>query len=102
MRAVDSISQLTELVIRPGVIARPVTRSDAPAMHALLVNNRAHLDRWLRWSGPLRSEADVSGFIAMFRKKQHEGSGFHLGIRVDGALAGGVVCWRIDWQKPKR
>ncbi len=93
-----TIPELAELAIRPGVIARPLTLSDAPAMHALIVENRAHLDRWLRWSGPLLSEDDVSGFIAMFEDKQREGKGFHLGIWMDGAFAGGVVCWRTDWQ----
>lgn len=74
----------------------PFGLADAAAVHALIVGNRAHLDRWLRWSGPVRTLADVEAMIARFQTKLARGDGFHCGIRAGGALAGGVVCWYIN------
>ncbi|HET7469914.1 MAG TPA: GNAT family protein [Gemmatimonadales bacterium] len=81
-----------------GVTVRPLTQADGPAMHALLVASRAHLDRWLRWSSTLETPDDVATFIAGFEARLAARDGFHCGIRVDGALAGGVVCWYIHRQ----
>jgi ribosomal-protein-serine acetyltransferase len=78
------------------VIARPLTVSDAPAMHTLLSQNRTHLDMWLRWSGALQTLSDVERFIEMFEQKQAVRDGFHYGIWVADKLAGGVVCWYIN------
>ena len=78
------------------VAISPLERADAPAVHALVVANRAHLDRWLRWSGPIRTLADAEAMIIRFQAKLAAGDGFHCGIRSGGALAGGVVCWYIN------
>lgn len=77
------------------VAIAPLELADAAEVHALIVANRAHLDRWLRWSGPVRTLADVEAMIARFRTRLADGDGFHCGVRVGGALAGGVVCWYI-------
>jgi len=79
-----------------GVTLRPLTQADAPAMHAALVANRVHLDRWLRWSSSLKTADDVAAFIAGFEARLAAGDGFHCGIWIDRALAGGVVCWYIQ------
>jgi len=81
-----------------GVAVRPLAQADAPAMHALMAANRAHLDRWLRWSSPLGTPNDVAAFIAGFETRLAAGDGFHCGIWNDGNLAGGVVCWYIHRQ----
>lgn len=81
-----------------GIRLRPLTAADAPEMHALIQENRAHLDRWLRWSNAVKSLADVEALIAEFREKQAKGDGFHSGIRTEGHLAGGLVCWHIHPQ----
>ncbi len=81
-----------------GASARPLRRTDAPDVHALIVANRAHLDRWLRWSSAIVSLEDAQVLIASFEDKLAEGDGFHAGIWVDGALAGGVVCWYVHRQ----
>ena len=52
---------------RPGAVVRPLAAADVPAMHALLTANRAHLDRWLRWSSAVRTPADVAALIARFQ-----------------------------------
>jgi ribosomal-protein-serine acetyltransferase len=74
----------------------PLDARDAAEVHALVAANRAHLDRWLRWSASVRTLADVEAMIARFQRKLAAGDGFHCGIRVGGVLAGGVVCWYID------
>ena len=81
-----------------GVTVGPLAQTDVPAVQALLTANRAHLDRWLRWSSSLRTLADVAEFVRGFEAKLATGDGFHCGIRVDRALAGGVVCWYINRQ----
>jgi ribosomal-protein-serine acetyltransferase len=77
-------------------VMRPFEERDADAMLALIGENRAHLDEWLRWSSRVRSRDDALGRIRLFREKLAAGDGFHCGIWADGALAGGLVCHCID------
>lgn len=87
---------LREQPIAQDATVRPLEPEDAPAMHRLITANRAHLDRWLRWSSAVRTPLDVEALIARFQTRLAAGDGFHCGIRLDGALAGGVVCWYIN------
>lgn len=57
--------------------------------------NRAHLDRWLRWSSSLQSLADVTRFIDRFGAKLRQNDGFHNGIWSGSTLVGGVVTWYV-------
>lgn len=86
---------MTRLELAGGAHLRSLAASDAPEMFALLEANRAHLDRWLRWSPTLTSLEDVTRFIALFAAQEADGNGFHLGLFEGGALVGGVVCWSI-------
>ena len=86
---------MIELDAGGGARLRSLVASDAPAMFALLEADRAHFDRWLRWSPTLRSLDDVTRFIAAFTAQEAEGSGFHLGLFEGDTLVGGVVCWSI-------
>ena len=70
---------------------RELTAADAPLLFAAIERDRAHFDRWLRWTPELRSEADAAALIAELPPK----GGFHLGLFVDGDLEGGVICWKI-------
>lgn len=81
-----------------GATLRPLRAGDAAEMHALIAASREHLDRWLRWSSGIASRDDATAMIAMFEAKEAQGDGFLLGIFVDGALAGGLVCWYIHAQ----
>lgn len=69
--------------------------SDAPAMYALLEADRAHFDRWLRWSAGLRSADGVAAFLEGFAAQEARAEGFHLGIFEGDTLVGGVICWPI-------
>lgn len=79
-----------------GVTVRPLTKDDARAMHRLIVDNREHLDRWLRWSSSIQTQADVTALIAAFQEKLQQRDGMHSGIWAGTQLAGGVVCWYIN------
>ena len=74
--------------VRDGVLVRPLNYEDAAAMHELIVRNRDHLDRWLRWSSSLQTAEDVAALIDMFQAKNASGDGFHCLVLVDGQPAG--------------
>lgn len=75
---------------------RSLGAADAPAVLALIERNRAHLDKWLRWSAKVHTLADVEALIARFEAKVAAGDGFHWGIWHEEALAGGVICHYIN------
>ncbi|MGH7524914.1 MAG: GNAT family N-acetyltransferase [Gemmatimonadales bacterium] len=75
---------------------RPFQPDDAPALYRLISSSRNHLDRWLRWSNSIQSEADATATIARYVAKRSSGAGFHSGIWVQGHLAGGIVCRDLD------
>jgi ribosomal-protein-serine acetyltransferase len=79
-----------------GLLLRSLTSADAFAMHRVLTQNRAHLDRWLRWSARIRSLAETEAFIEEFARKEAAGDGFHCGLWSGSALIGGVVCWYLN------
>jgi ribosomal-protein-serine acetyltransferase len=49
-------------------------------------------------SAAIRTLDDASALIGAFVAKMAAGDGFHCGIRCEGELAGGVVCWYIQRQ----
>lgn len=83
------------LALDQTTVLRSFRAADAPAFHAVIAENRAHLDRWLRWSSGIQSVEDAERFLAEFTRKEAAGDGFHLGLWCDGVLAGGAVCWYI-------
>lgn len=78
------------------VVIRPLAAADAGEVLALITANRAHLDQWLRWSAAIRTRDDVTALITRFEAKLAARDGFHCGVRVQGALAGGLVCHYIN------
>jgi ribosomal-protein-serine acetyltransferase len=58
--------------------------------------DRATFDRWLRWSGTIRSQEDARDFIVRAADLEREGRGFHWGLWRDDVLLGGVPCWSVD------
>ena len=77
---------------------RPFEPDEAAAMFEAIQSSRDHLDRWLRWSNTIQSEADALATIALYVARRAAGTGFHSGIWVAGRLAGGVVCRDLDRQ----
>jgi ribosomal-protein-serine acetyltransferase len=70
--------------------------SDAGAVLALVDRNRAHLDKWLRWSARIKGPGDVDAMIGRQLAAAAEGNGFHWGIWWQDELAGGVICHWIN------
>lgn len=64
----------------PAPELRPLTTADAPALLTALTQSRAHLDRWLRWSGPLGSLGSVSAFLVDCEEKATQHLGAHWGF----------------------
>lgn len=87
---------MIEIALPPDTLLRALRADDAPGIHALIVANRRHLDRWLRWSSAIRTLDDVRELIESFEQKEAAGTGFHLGIHYRDEPAGGVICWNID------
>jgi ribosomal-protein-serine acetyltransferase len=77
---------------------RPFVAADTGAVYGLITANRAHLDQWLRWSSAVQTQEDVRTLIDQFQDRLRRGDGFHLGLWLDGLLAGGCVCWHINRQ----
>jgi ribosomal-protein-serine acetyltransferase len=85
-----------ELRCDPDTVLRSLTSVDAPALLAILERDRGMFDRWLRWSGAIRSTADAEQFLHAGSAREEAGLGFHWGIWRGGSLLGGVPCWSID------
>ena len=82
--------------IGEGAALRPMSADDAAAVLALVERNRAHLDKWLRWSARIKGRDDVDAMIERHRAAAAEGHGFHWGIWHQDELAGGVICHGIN------
>ena len=80
---------------------RPLALSDADAFLSLIADNRAHLDRWLRWSGRVQTLDDARVLIERFAHKLEAGDGFHAGLWLNGQLSGGIVCHGINRESRK-
>ena len=59
---------------------RLLDESNVEPMYALVIQNRAHLDPWLRWSARIQTPDDVRAYIAMYAAKYAANDGFHTGI----------------------
>lgn len=86
------------LTITTDVELRPFAPQDAPALIKLIMENREHLDSWMRWTARIQSQDDAAAFIARFVEKLAAGSGFHVGMWHKDQLVGGIACHDIDRQ----
>ena len=89
---------MESIAVPPDALLRPFARTDVSELHAVITENRQHLDQWLRWSSALQALPAVDAFVAQFQDKLARGDGFHLGLWLGGELAGGIVCWHIHRQ----
>ncbi len=80
---------------------RLIPADDAETLFALIEDNRDHLDVWMLWSSLIRSADDARAAVGAWAEKYAAGNGFHVGIYVDGQLAGGMACRFIDRQNHK-
>jgi ribosomal-protein-serine acetyltransferase len=84
-----------------GVELRLIEMHNTQVMFDLIEQNRGHLDQWLRWSGRIRTLEDARGLAQRFVDKFGANDGFHAGIWVEGALAGGLMCHYVNHESKK-
>lgn len=84
-------------IINSDLELRALEPAHADSMLALILRNRDHLDRWLRWSGRIHTQADVLNLIDRFAA----GDGFHAGLWYQSQFAGGIVCHYINRESNK-
>lgn len=78
------------------IMMLPFRDVDAEALINLITQNRHRLDRWMRWTAPVKTVDDARLLVRQFREKLAKREGFHVGLWVDGELAGGIACRGID------
>ncbi|MEZ4412352.1 MAG: GNAT family protein [Gemmatimonadales bacterium] len=87
---------MMELTCTPETRLRSLRPSDAATLLAAVDADRAMFDRWLRWSGTVRSHEAAREFIVRAADLEQEGRGFHWGLWRGTVLLGGIPCWSID------
>ena len=80
-----------------GIELRPATADDAPALYALIDQNRAHLAVWLAWATPEYSEAGVRSFLADRAVENVKRQALTTTIWAEGAMCGSIAIHQIDW-----
>lgn len=71
-----------------GTVIRTLTPDDAPALYALVDDNRSRLRPWMAWEPGTKSADDTRTFIE--RAVASEADAEAIGIWVDGDLAGTI------------
>jgi ribosomal-protein-serine acetyltransferase len=73
-------------------------RRHAAELLAVVDRNREHLRPWLFWAETMTSSEATLAFLDEALAQFASAAGAHLGIWVDGSLAGGIGCRPIDWR----
>jgi ribosomal-protein-serine acetyltransferase len=89
------------LQVQEGVILRPLAISDAPDFLALIQQDQANFNRWLRWTASIQTLADAEAYIDKASVQRGPDEGFHAGMWVDGRLAGGIACFPLNRRSHK-
>jgi ribosomal-protein-serine acetyltransferase len=69
----------------------------AEEVFAVVDANRSHLRRWLPWVDVTQSADDTRAFIRTSFAQYAERSSMAFGLRLRGAIAGGVGAHRFNW-----
>lgn len=92
------IDDFNSLVIRGArVVLRSVELGDVAGLFGLVSGSREHLERWLPWVEFVRTIDDERHIVEQWIYDMQMKSAIHLGITVDGNLAGLVSTHQIDW-----
>jgi ribosomal-protein-serine acetyltransferase len=84
--------------VAPGIELRLFERRHAAEMFALIDRNREHLRPWFFWAETTTSVEVLLEFLGQALDQYTRGDGAHLGIWVEGVLAGSIGCHTIDWR----
>ena len=89
---------LPSFYLGDGIKLRPVRRSDAEELFALINANRARLREWLPWVDLTRSIAIVHGFVNESLRLGQIGRALRYAIVIGDAIAGIISLEGIDRQ----
>jgi ribosomal-protein-serine acetyltransferase len=95
------VKLMQPIVINSELELHTLEPAHAEAMLALILNNREHLDSWLRWSGRIHTKQDVLDLIDRFAAKTAIGDGFHAGLWYQSQFVGGIVCHYMNRESNK-
>lgn len=84
-------------IVNAEIELRVLEPDHAETMLALILNNREHLDSWLRWSGRIHTKEDVLNLINRYAAID----GFHAGLWYQSQFAGGIACHSINRESNK-
>ena len=79
-----------------GIEVCALEESDAAELFAAVERNRERLGRWLFWVHETHSTGDIRTFIRQTMIQYAARHGLHCGIRVNGALVGGIGCRVVE------
>ncbi len=76
-------------------------KQHAQELYTAIIENRAHLSKWLPWVGASYSLAESRGFISNALQQHVCGNGFQAGIWYNKLLVGVIGLHPIDQQNRK-
>ncbi len=88
-------------ILRPGVELRLLEQRHAPALFALVDQERGYLRQWMPWVDVTQAEGDILAFIRRSMEQFAANQGFSAGIWVDASIAGVITLHKIDWLNRK-
>jgi ribosomal-protein-serine acetyltransferase len=84
-------------LINPGLELRQLQLADAPALFAVIDQNRTSLREWLPWVDATNQLPDTEAYIRGITTDFKESRAFTCGIWSMGRLVGVIGHNRIDW-----
>lgn len=75
---------------------RLLTEADAEAFFELIVEDRARLDYWMRWTARVTTLDEARAYIEQAGARYEQGNGFHAGLWDGEVLTGGIACHAIN------
>jgi ribosomal-protein-serine acetyltransferase len=86
-----------DLVVDAALALVPRKPEDAREMFALIDAHRTDLTRWVTWVDATFSVDDVRRYARFAQSQFEQLTGFEYSIRENGAIAGGIGLYYLDW-----
>lgn len=80
------------------LLLHPLRKEDAPALFALIDNNRGYLKPWMPWVDHTQTVEDSLQFVQDNQERAHRNGGFVTAICYSDRLVGLMDLHAIDWQ----
>jgi ribosomal-protein-serine acetyltransferase len=86
-----------DLVVDAELTLTPRQPEDAREMFAVLDKHRGPLGEWLTWIDATYTVEDVRRYARFAQSQFEQLTGFEYAVRENGAIAGGIGLYHIDW-----